>query len=271
MMRNGNVFLTKLLALLAIALVSQTVNGQDLGPRLHLEPEALFFETVDSHDTLLVINSGDEDLMVDSVKASTNFFGYGIGVTTKDTTFYWELPSHFDRIGQFERNKLVLAPSDSAFLIFSAPDLCPICLGGQSSEFFTDTLLIFTNDTTNNPTETPMSGQGQLSAVEEKPEPVPQEFDLQPNYPNPFNPATNIRFTLRTGAEVRLSIYNPLGQEVRNLSQGRFPAGDHLLVWDGLDDDGFRAGNGVYFLRMTAGSGQGKAGFTKTVRMLLSK
>lgn len=80
---------------------------------------------------------------------------------------------------------------------------------------------------------------------------------VHPAFPNPFNPATTLRYRLRDVASVRVSIVNPLGREVRALASGTLPAGDHSVSWDGRTDRGGEAGSGVYFFRVTAGGETG--------------
>jgi hypothetical protein len=76
-------------------------------------------------------------------------------------------------------------------------------------------------------------------------------FTLHPNYPNPFNPETVLPFTLNQAAGVELAIYNVLGQRVRSLYRGIYPAGSHQLRWDARDDNGNEVASGVYFLQLT--------------------
>ncbi|HOT97419.1 MAG TPA: FlgD immunoglobulin-like domain containing protein [bacterium] len=92
------------------------------------------------------------------------------------------------------------------------------------------------------------------TAVELKPgEQRPERYALSQNWPNPFNPATAIRFELLERAEVRLAIYNLKGQVVRTVAAGIYPAGPHQVIWDGRDATGANAAAGVYLYRLTAG------------------
>ena len=88
------------------------------------------------------------------------------------------------------------------------------------------------------------------------PEPValPTEFALQQNYPNPFNPETTIGFQLPQATDVRINIYNILGQLVRKLVDDEKQAGFHKIVWDAKDDVGRSVPSGVYIYRIQAGS-----------------
>ncbi|MDF1543982.1 MAG: FlgD immunoglobulin-like domain containing protein [bacterium] len=94
---------------------------------------------------------------------------------------------------------------------------------------------------------------------EELPEPppsLPSTFILKPNYPNPFNAATRIRFDLAIATPIELSVYNGLGQKVAILASGLFPMGTHEVEWDGRNRDGQSVASGVYFYRLKVGQEQ---------------
>ena len=82
------------------------------------------------------------------------------------------------------------------------------------------------------------------------PEFLPDEPALYPNYPNPFNPETRIRFVLPHEADARLTILNTSGQTLRRLHSGRKTAGIHEIVWDGRLDSGQPAPSGIYFIQL---------------------
>lgn len=94
---------------------------------------------------------------------------------------------------------------------------------------------------------------------------LPTEFALAQNRPNPFNPSTEISFSLPKPAEVTLSIYNILGESVATLAEGLRTAGTHAVTWDGRDKNGRVVASGVYFYRLDAGE------FSATRKMLLLK
>lgn len=83
--------------------------------------------------------------------------------------------------------------------------------------------------------------------------PVPEVYKLAQNFPNPFNPTTTIRFDLPEVANVKLEIYNILGQKVRTLIDGKMDPGFHTEHWDGQNDFGLRVSSGVYYYRISAG------------------
>ena len=82
---------------------------------------------------------------------------------------------------------------------------------------------------------------------------LPARFALGPNYPNPFNPSTIIPYQLATSAEVRLEVFNLLGQHIATLVDGERPAGFHTATWTATDAAGRAAAAGVYIYRMTVG------------------
>jgi len=83
---------------------------------------------------------------------------------------------------------------------------------------------------------------------------IPKVFALFQNYPNPFNATTIISYALPTGAEVKLDIYNVLGQKVRTLVNEYQEAGIKKVEWDGKNEDGQRVASGVYLYNIRAGS-----------------
>ncbi|MEW6756398.1 MAG: FG-GAP-like repeat-containing protein, partial [Candidatus Latescibacterota bacterium] len=82
---------------------------------------------------------------------------------------------------------------------------------------------------------------------------VPRTFSLQPNYPNPFNGSTVIRFGLPAPGPVELAVYNLAGQKVAALVRGERPAGTHAVTWDGRDGEGRPLATGVYLCELWAG------------------
>jgi hypothetical protein len=84
---------------------------------------------------------------------------------------------------------------------------------------------------------------------------LPKVFGLDNNFPNPFNPTTTIPVLLPNAADVRLVIYNILGEEIRTVFSGTLDAGRHWMVWDGKNGAGRMVASGVYFVRLTGPQG----------------
>ena len=92
-----------------------------------------------------------------------------------------------------------------------------------------------------------------MTAIENNEGKIPSAFELQQNFPNPFNPQTDIRFNLPSATHVVLRIFNTLGQEIRKLADTRYHAGFHTVVWDGKDNKGSIVPSGIYFYQINAG------------------
>jgi hypothetical protein len=101
-----------------------------------------------------------------------------------------------------------------------------------------------------------------VSSVDEKTSSldVPEKYNLSQNYPNPFNPTTNIRFSMPQSGNVKLVVYNLLGQVVANLVNGYREAGTYNVNWDAS-----RLTSGVYIYRIESNS------FNLTKKMTLLK
>jgi len=79
---------------------------------------------------------------------------------------------------------------------------------------------------------------------------LPKEFALFPNHPNPFNPETQITYQLPRATTVKLSIFNSLGQRVRQLVQEQKSAGTYQVTWNANDDFGNRVSSGIYICKL---------------------
>jgi|GEM_PF-750938 len=83
---------------------------------------------------------------------------------------------------------------------------------------------------------------------------MPESPILYPNYPNPFNSSTIVRFHLPKSTQVKITIYDVTGKPVRTLLSNDVAAGQHVLHWDGLDRFGHTVASGIYFCRMETNS-----------------
>jgi hypothetical protein len=91
---------------------------------------------------------------------------------------------------------------------------------------------------------------------------IPSEFALNQNFPNPFNPSTNIQFDLPEAGEVKIAIFDVKGSLVEELANGYLDAGYHNLTWNASSQ-----ASGMYFLQMIADDGQ----YIKISKMMLMK
>ena len=112
-----------------------------------------------------------------------------------------------------------------------------------SGEFIFDNFVL-------NPIPTSVSASEQL----------PNDFALEQNYPNPFNPTTTIKFNLPEQSNVRIDVFNTLGQQVKSLVNGEVSAGEHSVKFDAS-----ALSSSVYLYRMQAGD------FNEIKKMILTK
>ena len=94
---------------------------------------------------------------------------------------------------------------------------------------------------------------------------IPKKFALYDNYPNPFNPTTQIAVDLPEAATTEITVWNIMGQKVATLYSGDLNAGHHIVNFDGQDDNGQQLTSGMYLYRVTAGK------YNATKKMTLMK
>ena len=90
--------------------------------------------------------------------------------------------------------------------------------------------------------------------------PIAASFNLSDAYPNPFNPVTTMTLTMPVSGDMKVEVYNLLGQVVATLASGYMEASTYTLTWDASE-----ASSGVYFIQADA------EGFTKTQKLMLIK
>ena len=101
---------------------------------------------------------------------------------------------------------------------------------------------------------------GDIVSVEDDIVTFPNKYFLMQNHPNPFNPVTNISYSLPVSGEMTLIIYNILGEEIARLVDGFQQAGEYNITWNASN-----FASGIYFYRLGAGN------FTETKKMVLLK
>jgi len=103
-----------------------------------------------------------------------------------------------------------------------------------------------------------------VTGIGDYPEPeAPASFDLQANYPNPFNAGTVISYSVPQRTPVKIIIYTVTGMKIRTLESADKAPGTYSLTWDGSDDRGRAVASGIYFYTLRAGS------FTRSRKMVL--
>jgi hypothetical protein len=187
--------------------------------------------------------------------ASMNFWVYNSGggddLIISATSI---VPPGAAAVYTFEPETFTVAAGDSEEVIVT---FAPTSVGQNYNG-----LVTITNNSINDPAyRITVTGTGDdpISA-DESGSGLPAEFAMAQNYPNPFNPSTHIQFALPVQSEVRLTVFNTLGQQVATLFTGIVEAGVHSFEFDAAD---YTAG--LYFYKLEAGS------FTQTRKMMLLK
>lgn len=138
---------------------------------------------------------------------------------------------------------MIAFTAKSDVMEFRLEDIAAVTAGGEPLSFASEPLSLNSGNLTG------------LSAVD-----LPLEFDLFNNYPNPFNPTTQISYALPEASAVQLAVYSITGQRIATLVNEMKPAGYHTVTFDGAG-----LASGVYFYHLEAGS------FIKTSKLTLIK
>jgi hypothetical protein len=94
---------------------------------------------------------------------------------------------------------------------------------------------------------------------------IPKEFELSQNHPNPFNPETTFTYSVSSGSELSIIIYDLLGKQVQTLVREFKQPGRYQIKWNGTDDNSQRVASGIYFARLSVGK------FSQVRKILLQK
>jgi hypothetical protein len=205
-------------------------------PAIFSSRDSMDFDSVyvgaDSTISLTIENVGTDTLVVDSILITNAAFSV-------DTSNFVVLPFEMQEV------EVTFAPTAQ----------------GQ----YDGLLRIASNDPANDTVDVAVSGYGEPPVGIENTPALPKTFAVSPNYPNPFNPTTKIKYQLPQTSEVRLTIYNILGQPVRTLLNSRIEAGYHNVEWDGRNEFGAQVASGIYLYHFSADS------YHKVQKMILMK
>ena len=94
---------------------------------------------------------------------------------------------------------------------------------------------------------------------------IPKKISLYQNFPNPFNPTTNIKYQINKQANIKLTVYNLKGEVIRNLISKNEKAGFNVISWNGEDDYGAKVSSGTYIYTITTPE------FSDSKKMILLK
>jgi hypothetical protein len=179
------------------------------------------------------------------------------------------LEQDFEEIMVADLNSVFSDPEGEElnFSIASSPDFVTANLEGSSlilssisGAIGEGDLVLRAEDPKGNHSELTVTVKVSMATSNEAMDAIPDEFALNQNYPNPFNPTSTIRFGLPEASEVRLDVFNILGQRVSTLVNGKMQAGWHTVQFEASS-----LSTGVYIYRIQTG------GFIQTKKMMLIK
>ncbi|MCH8327580.1 MAG: T9SS type A sorting domain-containing protein, partial [Candidatus Marinimicrobia bacterium] len=200
---------------------------------------------------LAISQIGDEYTFAIELSNLTSLHAYAAEMNINPQE--WELVSFSDGMSSFGRSVALDMSSGYNWTFASALSGRGGDITSSEIEMLTFTLRASVSDPEPITIEevTLVAGNGSASmALVSNPSDTPTEYVLSQNYPNPFNPSTTINFSLPESGQVKLAVYNLLGQEVRQLVSGDLGAGNYRAIWSGMDNTGRKVSSGLYFYRL---------------------
>ncbi len=104
-----------------------------------------------------------------------------------------------------------------------------------------------------------------ITSIPKTPSQIASGFKLENNYPNPFNPSTQISFTIAKTSHVSLDVYSILGEHVKNITSKVYDKGNYRVTWNGTNDFGIQVAGGIYIYKLSSDY------FTESKKMILLK
>jgi len=216
--------------------VPLTGVGFILAPEISVDPVALAFDTTAVGSSIVkllsIYNTGNATLTISNISSTESVFS---------TNF-----SSYD-----------LSPGDS--------QMVQVVFTPIESITYTGNLFVISNDSEMDTLIVPVSGVGIMLARIELDAQLPHILVLYPNYPNPFNPVTTLRYDLPENAMINITIYDMLGRQVKTLINQTQDAGYRSVIWDATNDYGKPVSAGLYLYQIQAGE------YIQTKKMVLLK
>jgi len=210
--------------------------GFILDPKISVDPIYLAFDTTAAGSSnlklLTIYNTGNATLTISNISSTESVFSTNL--TSYD-----------------------IQPGDSQMVQVAFTPTEPII---YSSNFF-----VISNDSEMDTLIVPVSGVGIMLARIELDAQLPHILVLYPNYPNPFNPVTTLRYDLPEQTHVNITIYDMLGRQVKTLINHTQDAGYRSVIWNATNDYGKPVSAGIYLYQIQAGD------YISTKKMVLLK
>ena len=205
-------------------------------------------------DTFLVMN-GDSELPVElasfTASINSNEINLSWRTITEHNSYGWNIyRSSTNLIENAQKLNNILIPAKgfcSEPTLYSYQDESELQINTEywywlegisldsASKIFTEINVLYTQDDDND------NSPG-----------IPIKTALAQNFPNPFNPSTYIKYTLKSTANVVIEIYNAKGQKIKTYMEGKKNKGEYQIYWNGLDSKSKPVSSGIYFFKMRA-------------------
>jgi hypothetical protein len=210
--------------------------GFILAPEISVDPIYLAFDTTAAGSSnlklLTIYNTGNATLTISNISST-------------ESVFSTNLTSYDIQPGNSQMVQVAFTPTET---IIYTSNLFVI-----SNDFEMDTLIV------------PVSGIGIMLARIELDAQLPHTLVLYPNYPNPFNPVTTLRYDLPEQTHVNITVYDMLGRQVKTLINHTQDAGYKSVIWNATNDYGKPVSAGIYLYQIQAGD------YISTKKMVLLK
>jgi len=210
--------------------------GFILAPKIFIDPMSLAFDTTAAGSTnlklLTIYNTGNANLTISNISSTESVFSTNL--TSYD-----------------------IQPEDSQMVQVAFTPTEPI--------IYSSNLFVISNDSEMDTLIVPVSGVGIMLTRIELDAQLPDILVLYPNYPNPFNPFTTLRYDLPENCHVNITIYDMLGRQIKTLINQTQDAGYRSVIWDATNDYGKPMSAGIYLYQIQAGE------YMQTKKMVLLK
>ena len=205
-------------------------------PEISVDPIYLAFDTTAAGSSnlklLTIYNTGNATLTISNISSTESVFSTNL--TSYD-----------------------IQPGDSQMVQVAFTPTEPI--------IYTSNLFVISNDSEMDTLIVPVSGVGIMLARIELDAQLPHTLVLYPNYPNPFNPVTTLRYDLPEQTHVNITVYDMLGRQVKTLINHTQDAGYKSVIWNATNDYGKPVSAGIYLYQIQAGE------YISTKKMVLLK
>ena len=197
------------------------------------------------------LDAGDEDIAIDNIILGSNETPLPVELTTftalmvdNDVKLNWETATEVNNYGfEVERKILKQVQNDS----WEKVGFVEGHGNSNSPKFYsyTDNTIEASGKYNYRLKQIDIDGTFEYSDIVEANLGTPEQFELDQNFPNPFNPTTSIRFNLPTDSNVKLNVFNVLGEEVAELLNENIIAGYHSV-----DFNASHLNSGIYFYKL---------------------